>query len=120
MELVSETATGGGAGFTVNRDNVLQIGAAFAAEAARLQDQLDQYRDRMLSNPALGDPASNDFAGALNEKLVMADDSYANRAQEYIDVLRGVADQCAKAAKDYGHTEEQVGTMMRGIGGSLG
>ncbi|HEX6354109.1 hypothetical protein [Actinophytocola sp.] len=120
MELVSETATGGGAGFTVNRDNVLQIGAAFAAEATRLQDQLDEYRDRMLTKPALGDPASADFATALDQRLVWADDSYANRAQQYIDVLHGVADQCAKAAKDYGHTEEQVSSMMRGIGGSLG
>lgn len=120
MELVTETAAGSGAGFTVNRENVLAIGAAFAAEAARMQDQLTEYRDRMLTKPALGDPASGDFANALNQKLVLAEDSYANRAQDYIDVLHGVAAQCAEAAKDYGHTDEQVEAMMRGIGGSLG
>ena len=114
-----DTGAGTGDGFAVNRDNVLQIGGAFAVEARRMQDRLDGYRDRMITSPALGDPASGDFALALNRRLVLDDDSYVNRAQGYVDQLVGVAEQCAEAALAYGHTEDDVESMMRGLGGSL-
>lgn len=117
--MVSETATGGGAGFMVNRDNVLQIGRAFAEEAARLQTRLNEYSGKMITKPALGDPASTDYAAALNRKLVGAEDSYVKRAQGYIDELNGVARQCAAAAQEYGYTDEQIGSAMRGVGDSL-
>jgi hypothetical protein len=111
--------TGAGTGFAVNRDNVLRIGGAFAVEAKRMQDRLDGYRERMITSPALGDPASADFADALNRRLVLDDDSYVNRAQGYVDELVNVAEQCAAAALAYGHTEDDVESMMRGLGGSL-
>lgn len=119
MELVSETVTGVGAGFMVNRENVLQIGGAFAAEAARLRARLDEHEARMLTEPALGDPASADFADALNERLVYGADSYVSRARAYVDELDNVARQCAEAARDYGFTDEEIQAAMDGIGGSL-
>lgn len=108
-----------GDGFSVNRDNVLQIGGAFAVEAKRMQDKLDTCREQMITSPALGDPASGDFALALNRRLVLDDDSYVNRAQGYVDELVSVAEQCAAAALAYGHTEDDIESMMRGLGGSL-
>jgi hypothetical protein len=107
------------AGFTISRDNVLEIGRAFVDEADRLQGRLQQHRAAMFTQPALGDPASADFAGALNTRLVTAPNSYVNRAQAYIDELRRVADQCAAAAKDYGFTEERIAAAMSGTGASL-
>jgi hypothetical protein len=119
VELASETVTAEGVGFMVNRDTVVQIGAAFAAEATRLRARLDEHRVTMRTEPALGDPASADFAAALNEKLVDGADSYLSRAQAYADELDGVAEQCAQAARDYGFTDEQIQATMRGIGGCL-
>lgn len=119
MELVSDAVTADGVGFMVNRENVLRIGGAFAAEAARFQARLAEHEARMRTEPALGDPASADFANALNERLVDGADSYVSRARAYIDELTGVAEQCAAAARDYGFTDEQVQATMKGIGGSL-
>jgi len=116
---VGDPKSGGGAGFTVGQDNVLQIGRAFVDEANRLQERLRQHSAAMVTQPALGDPASADFAGALNTRLVTAPDSYVNRAQAYIDELRRVAAQCAVAARDYGFTEEQIASAMSGIGAGL-
>lgn len=70
----------------------------------------------MLTSPALGDPASADFAIALNRRLVLDEDSYVNRAQGYVNELTGVAEQCAASAREYGHTDEQIAWMQEGPG----
>lgn len=105
------------AGFTVNEDNVLEIGRAFEAEAARMEQRLVRHGARMRTVSALGDPASRDFAPALNERLVDGEDSYLSRALAYVRELRGVAEQCRTSALAYGHTEDEVASAMRGIGG---
>jgi hypothetical protein len=106
-------------GRTISRDNVLQIGRAFADEASRLQERLRLHGKRMFTEPALGDPASVDFATALNARFVRDPDSYLNRAQDYIDELTKVAEQCAAAAKAYGFTDEQIASTINGIGARL-
>jgi hypothetical protein len=108
---------GGGSGFVVDKDNVLRIGGAFRDEAERLRRRVEGYAERMLTRPALGDPASQDFAAALNGRLVHDTDSYLNRARAYVAELRGVADQCAATALAYGYTEEQITAAFGGTGG---
>ncbi|GAB3435139.1 hypothetical protein [Actinophytocola sediminis] len=105
------------AGFTVNEENVLEIGRAFEAEATRLADRLDRHSARLRTVAALGDPASRDFAPALNARLVEGDGSYVNRALAYVEQLRGVAEQCRASALAYGYTEDEVASAMRRIGG---
>jgi hypothetical protein len=113
---VGDPNSGAGAGFTVSRVNVLQLGRAFADEASRLQERLRVHSTRIVTEPARGDPASADFATALNAKLVRDPDSYLNRAQDYIDELTKLAEQCAAAAKAYGFTDGQIASAMSGIG----
>jgi hypothetical protein len=110
---------GGGPGFMVNEDNVLQIGKAFRTEAARLAKRVDEHSQRMITVPALGDPASRDFADGLNAKLVRNADSYISRAREYVTELEKAADQCKAAALAYGYTEDEISAGFSGTGGGL-
>ncbi|OLF14006.1 hypothetical protein BLA60_02170 [Actinophytocola xinjiangensis] len=105
------------AGFMVNEQNVLEIGRAFEAEAGRMEQRLVRHEARMRTEAALGDPASRDFAPALNQLLVEGQDSYLNRARAYVAELLGVARQCRDAALAYGYTEDEIAQAMRGIGG---
>lgn len=108
-----------GAGFRVSKENVLQIGGAFAAEADRMAGRMVDHAGRLLTAPALGDPASDDFAVALNARLVYDEDSYVRRANSYVDELRGAARECANAARSYGFTDEQIESAMGDLGGRL-
>lgn len=75
----------------VRRENAHEIGAAFAEEAERMARRLREHAARMVTEPALGDPASRDFAAALNQRLVHGEDSYLGRARRYVEELRVVA-----------------------------
>jgi hypothetical protein len=104
----------GGSGFTVNRDNVLQIGKAFATEADRMADRLARYHQEMRTSPALGDPASGDFRNGLTAKLVGNTDSYLARAGQYVEALRSAATQCRAAALAYGYSEDEITSVFGG------
>lgn len=104
----------GGSGLTVNVDNVLAIGAAFHAEAERIDGLVETFAGQMVTAPALGDPASADYAAALSALLVHNPDSYVVRAREYVAELRGVAAECEASARTYGYTDEEIRTAFRG------
>ncbi|WP_459716055.1 hypothetical protein [Actinophytocola sp. KF-1] len=74
-----------------HRENAQEIGAAFAGEADRMAARLRELAARMVTEPALGDPASADFAAALNRRLTDGDGSYLGRARQYVEELRAVA-----------------------------
>jgi hypothetical protein len=77
----------------IRREDADEIGAAFAEEAERLARLLDEHAAAMVTEPALGDPASRDFAAALTQRLTHGPDSYLGRARRYVDGLRAVAGQ---------------------------
>lgn len=64
----------GGTGVVVHEETVLEIGAAFRTEARRLEDLIGALAGRMVTHPALGDPASADYAGELTLRLVEQED----------------------------------------------
>jgi hypothetical protein len=110
------TPGGGTPRLVFNRDNVLQIGALIQRKAEELQERVEYHARRMITEPALGDPASADGARVLNEKLVFATDSYANRARQYVRNLFDAVEQCRAAARDYGYTDEQIEAAFNNLG----
>ncbi|WP_051771545.1 hypothetical protein [Saccharothrix sp. NRRL B-16314] len=107
-------ASGPGSGqkFEVSKETVLQAGAI-------INDQIDALRKsyrtalRDLRVPPEGlDDLNKDIAAAWNDRLVGRDDSYAPRVEQYIDSLMGLVEQLRGAAKQYGHTEEEVEAAM--------
>jgi hypothetical protein len=104
----------GGSGVTVHKENVLTIGAAFHAEAERIDGLVAAFAEQMVTRPAMGDPASADYAAALNQRLVHDPDSYVVRARAYVAELRGIATQCQESARTYGFTDDEIRTAFRG------
>lgn len=83
----------------VPSEHAATISGAFADEADRMAGRLRAHAARLVTEPALGDPASRDFAAALNRLLVDGDDSYLRRAQRYVDELHAAARHCAALAE---------------------
>ncbi|GGM65478.1 hypothetical protein GCM10012275_40050 [Longimycelium tulufanense] len=100
----------------VNKENVLQAAAAFQAEADRMLKQIDLRRSEMRFEPALGDPASTDVAQVLKLKLANGDESYIERALQYVDELQSTAQQLTEAAKSYGYTDEDIASALSAQG----
>ncbi|QFZ18383.1 hypothetical protein [Saccharothrix syringae] len=109
-------AGGTGTGIVVGKENVLEIGAAFQAEARRLDELVGGLAERMVTRPALGDPASVDYAEELNQRLTLREDSYTARARGYVAELRGIARQCEASARAYGFTDDEIAAAF-GKGG---
>ncbi|GAB2996993.1 hypothetical protein [Saccharothrix stipae] len=111
-------APGGSREFKVEKDTVLRAGAV-------ISDQVDALRksyraaQRDLRVPLDGlDTLNKDIAAAWNDRLVEHDDSYANRVEQYIESLTGLVEQLRGAAKQYGHTDEDVEAAMGAAGAS--
>jgi hypothetical protein len=109
---------GSGQKFEVSKETVLQAGTV-------INDQIDALRksyrvaQRDLRVPPEGlDDLNREIAEAWNDRLVERDDSYAPRVEEYIDSLMGLVEQLRGAAKQYGHTEEDVEAAMGAAGAS--
>ncbi|MEU4448340.1 hypothetical protein AB0K14_35575 [Actinosynnema sp. NPDC050801] len=111
-------APGGSQQFKVEKDTVLRAGAV-------INDQIDQltrsyraaYRDLRISTGGL-DKVNEDIAAAWNERLIDHDDSYASRVEMYIESLTGLVEQLRGAAKQYGHTDEDIEAAMGAAGAS--
>ena len=98
----------------MQKENVLAIGAAFHAEAERIDGLVSAFAEQVMTRPAMGDPASADYAAALGQLLATNPDSYVARARAYVTELRGVATQCEESARAYGFTDEEIRTAFRG------
>lgn len=108
------SAAGGGAGFKVNKDNVLQIARAVQDQAKWLYMEIDACSRDMRTGPAREDPVSKDVAKALNWKLVDAPDSYVNRAIGYAEELSRAVEQMKAAARTYGYSDEEISATLNG------
>lgn len=104
--------------FDVSKDNVLQAGKIISDQIDQLTRSYRSAYDNLRINQAGLDDVNSDIASAWNERLVDHDDSYANRVEQYIDSLGSLVDQLRAAAKQYGHTEEEV-TAAMGAAGAL-
>jgi uncharacterized protein YukE len=109
---------GSGQKFEVSKETVLQAGAV-------INDQIEQlarsfrgaYRDLRINTGGL-DSVNANIAAAWNERLIDHDDSYSSRVEQYIDSLMALVEQLRGAAKQYGHTDEDVEAAMGAAGAS--
>lgn len=97
-----------GYGFTVNKDNVLQMQAALLGEGRDLQLFLQNEERNLILRPLGRDPVSRDAAPAFQGKISTNPDSLYKRSLEYAQKLIDAADALSETAKIYGHTEDEI------------
>lgn len=100
--------------FTVNQHNVLAAARIIEIQADALRRTWRDARRDMRIDPPGSDDVSTRIAPAWNDRLLAAEDSYANRVLEYITSLKKLAVQLGDTAKAYGYTEEQIEAAFKG------
>src|SRR3989337_340389 len=70
--------------FTVTKDNVLAAARIIESQAEALHGTWQDASRDMNIEPPGSDDVSSRIAPAWNDRLVSADDSYANRVSDYI------------------------------------
>ncbi len=91
---------------TVDQDNIMQAARIIESEAAHFEKQVLARAREMEVLPMGGDPVSEEVSRVLTDKLVMAEDSYANRCLQYATMLHTLARSLGESARTYGITEE--------------
>jgi len=115
MPPAPEQWTGGGGKVTVNKDNVLQVAKLFQDAAQQMEDRIYKRAQQMRTEPAMGDPVSEDMAAVMNDKFVGdRPDSYISRGRQFVDVLYDTAAELKKTAQTYGYTEEDITKALQG------
>ncbi|WP_367134222.1 hypothetical protein [Saccharothrix sp. HUAS TT1] len=118
--LNSTMATGpvSGQQFSVSKETVLDAGRVIQTQIDALWTSYGAaVRDLKVNLGGL-DTVNKDIAEAWNERLVDHDDSYSKRVEQYIESLVGLVEQLRAAAKQYGHTDEDVTAAMGAAGAS--
>ncbi|WP_291409413.1 PE domain-containing protein [Actinophytocola sp.] len=100
--------------FTVDQHNVLAAAKIIEGQADALRETWRNARRDMRIDPPGSDDVSTRIASAWNDRLLAADDSYANRVLEYITGLKKLAVQLGDTAKAYGYTEDQIEAAFKG------
>ncbi|WP_033428344.1 hypothetical protein [Saccharothrix syringae] len=104
--------------FKVTKETVLQAGKLINNQVAELREAYrGAFRDLRVDPRGLDD-LNREIAEAWNDRLVENDDSYANNVERYIKSLGGLVDQLRAAAKQYGHTDEDIQAAMGAAGAS--
>ncbi|CRK60470.1 hypothetical protein [Alloactinosynnema sp. L-07] len=103
-----------GGKFVVNHDNVLAAAKIIhtQVETFRLATR-DAFHDLHVDPPG-EDIVSKRLANAWNDKLMLDDDSYAVRIDEYVRSLNKLVSQLIESAKAYGHNEEEIAAALQG------
>lgn len=118
---LGDTMAGGPAGgqqFNVTKDTVLQAGRTIQGQIDALWTSYGAaVSDLRVSLGGL-DTVNEDIAKAWNERLLDHDDSYSKRVEQYIESLVALVEQLRAAAKQYGHTDEDVTAAMGAAGAS--
>ncbi|GAA2842847.1 PE domain-containing protein [Crossiella cryophila] len=107
---------GGGAGFKVNKENVLQMAKETQDTAQWLYEEVRVCEADIRMEPARLDPVSKDVAKVLNGMFADNADSYVQRGYQYVRTLEDAVAQMKAAAKDYGYTDAEITTALAGEG----
>lgn len=100
--------------FTVNQHNILAAARIIDSQASALLERLKGAQRDLRIEPPGGDDVSTRIAPAWNDRLVLDDDSYARRVEDYVTGLKRLAEQLGDTAKSYGYTEDQIQAAFRG------
>jgi hypothetical protein len=98
----------------VSQHNVLAAARIIESQADSLFKVWKDARRDMRIDPPGSDDVSTRMAPAWNDRLLLADDSYANRVHQYITGLKKLAVQLGDSAKAYGFTEDQIEAAFKG------
>ncbi|GAA2666806.1 MULTISPECIES: hypothetical protein [Actinosynnema] len=113
---IMDTAAGAGSQkFEVNKDNILKAVQIISTQLDSLTRKFGSSKSGLMIR-AVGDadPITVSVVTAWNNNLVLDDDSYAKRVQQYIESLSDLLDQLRAAAQEYGFTEEQIKSRLAG------
>lgn len=88
----------------VNSDNILQVRNAYLAQQLALAQALRNTRNSQAMVLPGQDPISIDFAPFFDRKIGLIVD----RVRSHVEELREATRRLSEAAREYGHTEEQV------------
>nr|WP_052478067.1 hypothetical protein [Kibdelosporangium sp. MJ126-NF4]CEL15768.1 hypothetical protein [Kibdelosporangium sp. MJ126-NF4]CTQ93694.1 hypothetical protein [Kibdelosporangium sp. MJ126-NF4] len=107
-------APAGSATMKVNHDNVLAAAKIIQTQIDALNDTLTLHGPALVVEPTADDPVSLDAAEAWNFRLVLADDSYGARINEYVESLNKLVTQLKDSAKTYGFNEQDITAAFGG------
>ncbi|MGH3885095.1 MAG: hypothetical protein ACRDSZ_00765 [Pseudonocardiaceae bacterium] len=107
-------APAAGPAFAVSPDEVLAKRAALLTEADDFQVFLEGIEDQLRMKPCGKDPVSLDVARAVTYRFVDGPGSYYNVCQQWVDNLYQTAETLAEVARQYGYTDEEIATSLRG------
>jgi len=108
----------GVADIEVQPDQITKVAKIVDEQADALEDKVRQLLVELTIDAPAGDVVSSTAADAWNRVIARGDGSYAERVQNYIKELRGLAVQLRKAAGDYqvGEDEKIKALGDRGAG----
>lgn len=106
--------------FVVSREDVLAKHRALVAEATDFQQFLAGVKEDLVMTPCGGDPVSHDVARGVNYRFIddQNKNSYWNVCQQWVDNLRHTADSLAAIARQYGYTDEDIASSLKGSASS--
>lgn len=114
-EIMDVAASAGSQKFEVSKETVLKAIKAISHQRRVLQKQhANAKNDLMIPLAGSEDVINSSVVEAWNKNLVLNDDSYAERVDQYVASLGGLLDQLCAAAKEYDYTDEEVDSAMRG------
>ncbi|MFB9743913.1 hypothetical protein ACFFOU_22605 [Pseudonocardia sulfidoxydans] len=91
------------AGMSINRENVLKVGAVLLAEADRLDAVIGDVVG-VKAGRCGGDPVSGDAAEAFTERAHLLIEVYRG----YVSDLRRHAASLKESARGYGYADEEI------------
>jgi hypothetical protein len=115
LSQATATPSLGSAKIKVNHDNVLAAAKIIQAQVDVLSDVIRDRMGDLAVIPPGNDRVSVEAANAWNNRLFLAEDSYANRVVQYVESLRKIVSQLTDSAKHYGFTEEDIAASFGGV-----
>lgn len=95
------------AGMSINRENVLKVGAVLLAEADRLDVAIGDVVG-VKAGRCGGDPVSEDAALAFTERAQLLVEAYRG----YVADLRRQAGVLQESARSYGYADEEISAVF--------
>ncbi|QUF02075.1 hypothetical protein KCV87_21465 [Actinosynnema pretiosum subsp. pretiosum] len=114
-EIMDNASSAGAQEFRVSPETVLKAIRVISEQCDLLRKKnLYANQELLIAPGADTDPISASVIHAWNENLVLGDNSYATRIEQYASSLEGLANQLTAAAREYQITEEEINSALAG------
>lgn len=103
-------------GMTVTPENIVHVSSVLQAESDYLRTRVRQSRNHCrVGEPGL-DPVSPKAASGFNGKIGLL----LEQCQAYCDTLAAAADELARTARSYGHTDDDIRRSLESVQANYG